>query len=79
MNWRQGLTNPLGSATFRAVLFAALTDLEAFGALAVSGHPGTSSMGVMLLISLGCTLITTVLFLPALLAVIGRPNGASRA
>ncbi len=76
MNWRAGRTAPLGSATARAVLFSALTTGTAFGSLALSGHPGTASMGVLLLISLGCTLIASLVFVPTILAVIGpaRPR-----
>jgi hopanoid biosynthesis associated RND transporter like protein HpnN len=73
MNWRAGLGPPLGSATARAILFSALTTGTAFGSLALSHHPGTASMGVLLLISLGCTLIATLVFIPALLASL-RPR-----
>ncbi len=72
MNWRAGRTYPLGSATARAVLFSALTTATAFGSLALSRHPGTASMGALLLLSLGCTLLTTMLFVPALLAQVPR-------
>ena len=74
MNWRSGITRFLGSATARAVIFSALTTGTAFGSLALSAHPGTASMGVLLLISLLCTVATTLLFVPALLAVIPRPR-----
>ena len=74
MNWRAGITRFLGSATARAVIFSALTTGTAFGSLALSAHPGTASMGVLLLISLGCTVLTTLLFVPALLAVLPRPR-----
>ncbi|CAI3953009.1 MMPL family transporter [Commensalibacter communis] len=67
MNWREGLKEPLSSPTARAVLFSALTTGTAFGALAASAHPGTASMGVLLLISLGCTLMVTLGLVPALL------------
>jgi len=68
MNWRAGLRNPLGSATARAILFSALTTGTAFGSLALSAHPGTASMGKLLLISLACTLLASLVFIPALLA-----------
>jgi hypothetical protein len=74
MNWRTGLTAPLASATARAVLFSALTTGTAFGSLALSAHPGTASMGVLLLISLGCTLIASLVFVPAVLASLGSPR-----
>ena len=68
MNWRAGQTGPLRSATARAVLLSALTTATAFGSLALSRHPGTASMGNLLLLSLGCTVTVTLLFVPALLA-----------
>ena len=68
MNWRAGATVFLGTPTARAIVFSALTTSTAFGSLALSGHPGTASMGVLLLVSLACTVLTTLLLLPALLA-----------
>ena len=73
MNWRAGQRAPLRSATARAVVFSALTTGTAFGSLALSGHPGTASMGQLLLLSLGCTLISSLVFVPALLAIF-RPQ-----
>ncbi|QCE35443.1 RND transporter [Acetobacteraceae bacterium] len=67
MNWRAGLSDPLSSPTARAVLFSALTTGCAFGSLALSAHPGTASMGRLLLFSLAATLICTLVFIPALL------------
>jgi hopanoid biosynthesis associated RND transporter like protein HpnN len=75
MNWRAGQTSVLGSATARAILFSALTTGTAFGSLALSRHPGTASMGALLLISLSCTLVASLVFIPALLAAIPRPAG----
>ena len=74
MNWRAGQQRPLGSATARAILFSALTTGTAFGSLALSGHPGTASMGKLLLISLGCTLLASLVFIPALLASLRPPD-----
>jgi uncharacterized protein len=74
MNWRAGQHHPLGSATARAILFSALTTGTAFGSLALSGHPGTASMGTLLLISLACTLLASLVFIPALLASMGSPQ-----
>ncbi|MBV9654286.1 MAG: MMPL family transporter, partial [Acetobacteraceae bacterium] len=73
MNWRAGRIDVLGSPTARAILFSALTTATAFGSLALSGHPGTASMGELLLVSLGCTLVASLFFLPALLAAVPRP------
>ncbi len=74
MNWRAGQQNPLGSATARAIVFSALTTGTAFGSLALSDHPGTASMGKLLLISLGCTLLASLVFIPALLASLTPPR-----
>ena len=76
MNWREGRRDHLSSATARAIVFSALTTATAFGSLAASAHPGTASMGLLLLISLGCTLVTTLVFLPALLAANRRGDHA---
>lgn len=73
MNWRGGATGYLGTATARAILFSALTTATAFGSLALSQHPGTASMGALLLLSLGSTLAVTLLVMPPLLGAI-RPG-----
>jgi hopanoid biosynthesis associated RND transporter like protein HpnN len=66
MAWRAGGHNFLQSSLSRAVLFSALTTATAFGTLWLSRHPGTASMGELLMISLAWTL-TILVFLPALL------------
>jgi len=78
VNWRAGLTGPLQSSTARAVLFSALTTTVAFGSLALSDHPGTASMGILLALSLGYTLLTTLLVLPALFSPRVRLPGYNR-
>jgi predicted RND superfamily exporter protein len=75
MNWRAGRRQMLASATARAVSFSALTTGTAFGSLALSGQPGTASMGALLLISLGCTLVASLIFVPALLAALAQVRG----
>ena len=67
VNWRAGIGNHWGTSTGRAVLFSALTTSSAFGALAVSPHVGTASMGLLLFLSVGLTVATTFFVLPALL------------
>ena len=74
MNWRAGQEAVLASATTRAIVFSALTTGTAFGSLALSAHPGTASMGELLLISLGCTLLAALVFMPALLASVRAPS-----
>jgi hypothetical protein len=75
INWRYGVTTPLQSPTTRAVLFSALTTASAFGSLAVSPHLGTASMGFLLFLSLGLSVITTFVLLPALFSVIDKYRG----
>ena len=67
VNWRAGIENHWATATGRAVLFSALTTSSAFGSLAVSPHVGTASMGLLLFLSVGLTVLTTFMILPALL------------
>jgi hypothetical protein len=73
MAWRAGRANLLQSSLTRAVIWSALTTATAFGSLWLSQHPGTSSMGKLMALSLICTLCAAVLFQPALM---GAPRGA---
>ncbi|MDB5739955.1 MAG: hopanoid biosynthesis-associated transporter HpnN, partial [Alphaproteobacteria bacterium] len=65
--WRHGQRCFLASPLTRAVIFSAATTASGFGTLWLSIHPGTASMGELLMISLGWTLITTLFLSPALL------------
>lgn len=75
---RQGQRHFLQSSLARAVIFSAATTATGFGALWVSSHPGTASMGELLLISLGWTLVCVLFFLPAL-AVRNRSSARTSA
>ncbi len=50
-------------------MFSALTTIGSFGTIALSSHPGTSSMGVLLTIAITLTLGCTLVVLPALMAI----------
>ncbi|GAA4781013.1 MMPL family transporter [Stakelama sediminis] len=67
MAWRAGARDLLQSSLARAVLFSALATGTAFGSLWLSHHPGTASMGKILMISLAWTLVCALIFEPALL------------
>lgn len=67
MAWWRGESDLLQSSLARAVLFSALATGSAFGALWFSDHPGTASMGLILMISLVWTIICALIFEPALL------------
>jgi hopanoid biosynthesis associated RND transporter like protein HpnN len=73
MAWRAGQTDLLQSSLTRAVIWSALTTATAFGSLWLSSHPGTSSMGKLLALSLVTTMFAAVLFQPALM---GKPRTA---
>lgn len=81
MAWRGGATDLLQSSLARAVLFSALATGSAFGALWLSAHPGTASMGKILMISLAWTLVCALIFEPALLGPprTPKPGQAGRA
>ena len=71
MAWRAGQTGLLQSSLTRAVIYSALTTATAFGSLWLSSHPGMSSMGKLLALSLITTLAAAVLFQPVLM---GKPR-----
>ncbi len=67
MSWRAGGSHLLTSSLARAVFFSALTTATGFGSLWLSRHPGTASMGKLLMISLIWTLVSALIFQPALM------------
>lgn len=67
MAWSTGARDLLQSSLARAVMFSAFATGTAFGSLWLSTHPGTASMGKILMISLIWTLICALIFEPALL------------
>ena len=73
--WRHGQRCFLASSLTRAVIFSATTTASGFGTLWLSVHPGTASMGELLMISLMWTLATTLFLSPALL---GPPRAHRR-
>ena len=60
--------NLLGTSSARAVVISALTTICSIGNLAFSPHMGMASMGKLLTISIGITLICMLIVLPSLLA-----------
>lgn len=59
------------TSTPRAVFFSALTTLCSFGTLMLSDHRGVASMGALLTLAIGYTLICTILVQPWLLKTVG--------
>ncbi len=62
----------LQTSTARAVLYSSLTTICSFGNLALSPHRGMASMGVLLTIGIGFTLLCTLVLLPALMSTATR-------
>ncbi|HEY5072860.1 MAG TPA: MMPL family transporter [Caulobacteraceae bacterium] len=67
MAWRSGGGHLLQSSLTRAIFFSALATATGFGSLWASSHPGTASMGKLLMISLLWTLVSALIFQPALM------------
>ena len=65
--WRKGVVDMLASSLTRAIFFSSLTTGVAFGSLYLSSHPGTASMGELLIISLFFTLLAAFIIVPAFL------------
>lgn len=67
-----GGIDALKTTTPRAILLSALTTLGSFGSIMLSGHPGTSSMGVLLTIAIILSMVAILVVLPALMTLM--PN-----
>jgi predicted RND superfamily exporter protein len=76
MAWRGGATDLLQSSLAKGVFFSALATGMAFGALWLSEHPGTASMGKILMLSLAWTLVCALIFEPALLGPQKKPRAS---
>jgi uncharacterized protein len=74
MSWRSGGSHLLTSSLARGVFFSALATATGFGSLWASRHPGTVSMGKLLMVSLLWTLASALLFQPALMGPTRRHN-----
>ena len=72
-----GVAAVMDTSTPRAVVFSALTTMGSFGSIALSSHPGTSSMGMLLTIAMALTLVCTLVVLPALMAIVPRKGRAA--
>ncbi len=60
--------NVLATSSARAVIVSTFTTMGSIGNLAFSPHTGTASMGKLLTIGIGMTLVATLIVLPGLLA-----------
>jgi predicted RND superfamily exporter protein len=74
-----GVTEVMASSTPRAVVFSALTTIGSFASIALSSHPGTASMGMLLTIAITLTLACTLIVLPALMRLDEKKREGVRA
>ncbi|NNE38678.1 MAG: MMPL family transporter, partial [Gammaproteobacteria bacterium] len=68
--------NVLATSSARAVIVSTFTTMGSIGNLAFSPHAGTASMGKLLTIGIGMTLVATLVILPGLLS--GNSWGQSK-
>lgn len=64
---RSAASNIYETSTPRAVFFSAITTVCSFGTLILSQHRGVASMGILLTLAIGFTLICTILVQPWLM------------
>lgn len=60
----------------RAVLVMALANMISFGTLSLARHRGLSGLGFILTLGVTCCMLTALVFLPALLRLLGRQRPA---
>ncbi len=58
----------------RAILLTTLTTMIGFGSLGFMPHVAMASFGITLMFGVGCCFITTVVFLPAVMRILGGTN-----
>jgi uncharacterized protein len=62
------------TSTPSAVVYSALTTIASFATIALSSHPGTASMGILLSIAITMTLVCTLVVLPAAMVMWRTPE-----
>jgi predicted RND superfamily exporter protein len=62
----------------KAVLMAALTTIFGFGTITFSDYPGLISMGVACVLGVGTCAVVSLILLPAVLFLWGRPSSGKR-
>ena len=66
----------LSTSAARGVLVSSLTTMGGIGNLALSPHDGTASLGALLTIGIGATMVCALLLLPALLTLLEKHGRA---
>lgn len=62
----------LSRSTGKAVIVSALTTIAGFGALIPAKHQGIQSLGIVMSVGVGMCMVVAVIFLPAVLMLLGR-------
>jgi hopanoid biosynthesis associated RND transporter like protein HpnN len=73
---RAGGRSTISRAIGRGVLVKALTTMIGFGTLMVSSHRGLFGLGFILTLGVGCCMLTALVFLPAVLRLLGPADRA---
>ena len=71
--------NLLGTSTARAVAYSSLTTIASFGTMGLATHRGLATLGQLLTIGVGFTLLCNLVVLPALIALRWRGEAPARA
>jgi predicted RND superfamily exporter protein len=66
----------LSHITGFGIMVAALTTILGFGTLMIAEHRGMASLGLILTVGVTCCMLTALVFLPALLGVMGKRQKA---
>jgi hopanoid biosynthesis associated RND transporter like protein HpnN len=69
----------ISRAIGRGVLVKALTAMIGFGTLMISSERGLASLGFILLLGVACSMVSALIFLPAVLRLVGAPERAAEA
>jgi hopanoid biosynthesis associated RND transporter like protein HpnN len=66
----------LSTATSRGVIWASATTIDSFGTMGLASHRGLATLGQLLALGVAVTLVSTLVLIPALLAVTSRRREA---
>jgi predicted RND superfamily exporter protein len=69
----------LSFATGHGIMVAALTTILGFGTLMISQHRGLAGLGLVLALGVASCMATALVFLPALLTLLGRRTSVADA
>ena len=62
--------------TINAIVLTSVTSIIGFGSLMIASHQGLYSVGLVLSVGVGCCLFVSLVFLPAVLTMIGIRQAA---